>query len=178
MTDPQKALRDMKRVRVVNKYTFPLSILLVVLGLALAQPMGMVRYASVGLLAFSVLFNFLSVQLIRQESGRSLRLTRIYGNFAVNVALVYLLGQFWTPMWLILVLAPVSTAIYGSRRRTIVASTQASAAILVIHVFRRQNSPLEWGEQFACVLFIFILSLLINESMSAGDPSAAQAVQG
>ena len=170
MTDPQKAVRDMRRVRVVNKFTFPLSILLVVMGLGLAQPVGTVRTLSIGLLAFSVLFNYLSVHLIQQESGRSLRLTRIYGNFAVNVALVYLLGQFWSPMWLILVLAPVSAAIYGSRRRTIIASTQASAAILVIHFFRRENSPLEWGEQIAYVLFIFLLSFLINESMRAGEP--------
>lgn len=172
MSDSHNTERDLRRVKLVNMVTLPATFILVAMGFALSQPVGLVRAVSFGLLAFSVVLNLVTMRLVGQGTGgRVLRLARIYLNLGVNIALVYVLGHHWPPMWLILVLPAVSTAIYGSRRRTLVSCLQASAAIVVIHFLDRHQSALVWGEAASQVVFLAALCFLINESMRTGEPS-------
>jgi hypothetical protein len=172
MKDPIQTERDAQRVMLVNLITLPLTFLLVAMGYALAQPVGNVRSLSLGLLIFSGFFNVGTIWLIRRGMGHGLRLTRIYVNLAVNAALVYLLGQHWQPMWMILALMPVSAAIYGTRLQTLVSCIQSCTVILLIQLLFRHHSVMEWGEAFSRVFFVATMSFLINESMRVGQPHA------
>jgi hypothetical protein len=172
MNDSGNFQRDTKRVALTNVYTFPLTVILLAMGLALSQPVGLVRNTSLGLIFFYVAFNLVAVRMVARGSGHIFRLVKLYTNLAINSAVVFILGQHWSPMWLILVLAPVSAAVYGTRRQALVSAAQASVILLIIQALRGRSSALDWGEQLAQVFFVVILTLLIN-SARAGEPAPA-----
>jgi len=156
---------ELTMAQMVNRYFTPLAVLLVAMGIVLSQPMSPTREICIGLLVFSLAFNFGSVGWIRgNPKKREFRLKlRVVLNIAVNTLLVFFLGGYWHPMWLLMLLSPVATAMYGSRRRTLGAALLVSAILLVIHATRGMNSPLEWGVQSIQVIFIILVSLLVHD---------------
>ncbi|MFH1725224.1 MAG: hypothetical protein ABII00_11475 [Elusimicrobiota bacterium] len=152
-------------IATVYPYATPLAVILVALGVILSQPISPVREISLGLLAFSVLFNTVGFRLLQAFNGDQSFLipTRLAANLTVNVMLVYFLGGYWRPMWLLLVLTPFATAIYDTRGKTMFSAVSVSLLLLVIHAARGLGSVLEWGEQTAQILFIILMSLMINE---------------
>lgn len=148
----------------VGRYATPLAVLLLGLGIAASQPAGSVRAIAVGLLAFGITFNLAAVRWIRRAQDPSGFIhSRVAVNLAANALIVYFLGGHWKPIWLLLALAPVATAVYDSRARTLVSALGASALLLGIQATRPFSSPLDWSEQMANSLFIVLLSLLINK---------------
>jgi hypothetical protein len=169
MTEIQTTTRDLRRVFVINMFSLLLTFSLSFIGFFVTQPAGIVRVTSASLLIGSLIFNVVFLRMLRQGSGHVLRVVRIYFNLAVNVSLVYLLGHYFSPMWLILAIAPVSSAIYGTRRQMLLSSGYAVGSLIVITVLRGIHSPLGAGELISRVLFIVVLSLLINESVRTGN---------
>lgn len=150
----------------VSRYATPFAVFLVSLGLVLGQPRSPVREICAGLLLFSVLFNLIVVYLLRTSARAPLILIRIRQviNLGVNIMLVYWLGGYWTPIWLLLALTPLATAIYDTRTKTLVVSFGASVILLILHALRPMNSsPVEWGQEIAWAGFIVIFSLLLND---------------
>ena len=76
--------------------------------------------------------------------------------------LVYLLGTFWGPMWLLFVLTPVATALYASGLRTFVTAAVSSAALLGIYWSRGLEGPVGWGQASLHAAFIVFISLFVN----------------
>jgi hypothetical protein len=178
-TSPQAAPRDVRLVMLVNRYATPFAILLVVLGLVLASPAKTARDVSIALLLFSICFNVLAVGAIRKlaETMPSIKKLRMLINVAINVVLVYELGPFWQPMWLLLALTPIATAIYEGPTQTLLVSSGTSGLIIAIHLLRSGGdggSPLEWGQTLSYAAFIILLSLLINELTQASYPNHPQ----
>jgi len=149
----------------INKYATPLAILLTALGIVLSQPTGAVRIISLSLLVFGIVLNTVTLYAIKRstETKAWFMELRMCLNLGVNTILVYFLGAYWPPIWLLLALTPVATAVYSTRAQTLRVSGGVSFLLLVIHAARRLNSPAEWGQQIACVIFILLLSLMINE---------------
>jgi hypothetical protein len=163
--NPAEQDRQIRMVMMVNKYATPLAILLVGLGLVFTQPVGAVKAVSAGLLVFGVLFNLLAVPAIRRLGSEMpwLPRLRMLVNIGVNIILVYFLGGYWTPIWMLLALTPIATAIYDSRRNTLLSAVAVSAALIGVQALRGTGSPAEWGELIGQVAFILLVSLLINE---------------
>ena len=156
---------DKGKTHLVNQYFTPLAVLLVVNGVILTRPPSPVREITIGLLAFSILFNFLSNRSLDRAVGAGagkLNL-RVWVNFAVSALQVYLLGKAWDPIWLLLILTPVACAIYGARAKTLLFSFLSIAVILLIHGLRGPSSPVEWAAQLAHGAFIVLLSLALLE---------------
>lgn len=176
MTTQPQSNRDVRLVMLVSRYATPFAILLVVLGIVLASPAKMPRDISIGLLAFSILFNVVAVNAIRKlaETMPWIKKMRMLINLAVNVILVYELGPFWPPMWLLLALTPIATAIYEGPTQTLMVSASTSALIIGIHLTRGGGSPQEWGQTLSYAAFIILLSLLINELTQASYPHHPQ----
>jgi hypothetical protein len=167
---------DVRMVVLVSRYATPFAILLVLMAIILSAPMGYVRNVSIGLLAFSVFFNVVAVRLIQNlvEKFPWIKRARMWTNLAVNIALVYLLGPFWPPMWLLLALTPIATAIYEGPTQALLASSGTAALIVAIHLIRGGGSPHEWGQVLSYASFIVLLSLLINELTQASYPNHPQ----
>ena len=168
--------RQVAAAVLVNRYATPLALFMVALGILLSQPVGSVWEISIGLLAFSIVFNIGSVRYLQghEESAEGIIRLRLVANLLVNILLVYYLGGYWTPMWLIMTLTPLATAIYSSQKKTLVVSVAVSAILLAIHSLRRLHSPLEWGEQAVHAAYIILVSLLVNGLTALARESAAK----
>jgi len=153
------------RVTSVGKFATPLAVVLVTMGIFLSHPLSPVKEISMALLVFGIVFNVGAGRWFKGREHAPMWLVRgrVYLNFGVNAVLVYLLGAYWSPIWLLFVLSPVATAIYDTRRRTLAVASAAAAALLVIHAMKGLNTPLDWGGQIARAGFIIVLSLMANE---------------
>src|SRR6185437_10408958 len=87
---------------------------------------------------------------------------RLVANFVANVFLVYLLGTFWGPTWLLFVLTPVATALHAHWRQTIVTSVISAATLLGIYASRGLEGTVGWGQASIHAAFIVFISLFVN----------------
>jgi hypothetical protein len=176
MTSTPENNRDLRLLVLVGRFATPFAIMLVSLGIIFSQPPVAQRNLSVMLLVFSVIFNLLGAGVIRRLSeGRPwVKKARMLVNLAVNVVLVHQLGPFWPPMWLLLALTPIATAIYEGPSQTLIVSAGTSALILGIHLLRGASTPYEWGQTLSYAVFIVLMSLLINELTQASYPHHPQ----
>ncbi|MBI5630224.1 MAG: hypothetical protein HY921_05005 [Elusimicrobia bacterium] len=151
----------------VGRYSTPLAIILVGLGLFLSQPVGLVRVICVCLLVFGLVFNLFLMRVIQglSQGAQGLIEFRLWVNLAVNSVMVYFLGIYWSSIWLLLALTPFAIGIYDTRERTLKVSIGVALLLLAIHALRPTSSqaPLEWGIQLAQGAFVILTSLMINE---------------
>ena len=154
-----------RMVVLLNRYFTPFALVMVGMGLALSQPKGYVGPLCVGLLIFTGLFNFATAKMARMtgEATKRMSTVRMGVNLSVNVLLVYLLGGYWTSIWLLFVLTPVATAVYSTRERTAAVSAGVSGLLLGTHAIRGLNAPVDWGQAVVHALFIVFLSMFIHE---------------
>ncbi|MFA6319108.1 MAG: prepilin-type N-terminal cleavage/methylation domain-containing protein [Elusimicrobiota bacterium] len=153
-----------KRAALVSRYATPLAVLLVALGVAISQPVSPVKELSIGLLVFGLVFNYAALPFISKMKDPSCCVhIRVFVNLAANALIVYLLGGYWKPAWLLLALTPLATAVYDSWNKTLASSLVVGALLLLIEATRKLSSPLEWAETAANALFIVLVSLLVNE---------------
>ena len=166
MTTPKYSPETQARMVVlVNRYFTPYAVVLVLLGLALSQPQGYVGPLCIGLLVLTGLFNMATAAAAKSAGSMSrvVSQVRIYLNLGVNVVLVYVLGGFWTPIWLLFVLTPVATAVYGTRQRTIAVSSGVAALLIATYGVRRLYAPVDVGSAVVEGAFIVFISLFVNE---------------
>jgi len=149
----------------VTRYATPYAVTLVALAVVCSQPRSPYREYSIGLLVFSIVFNLGALSWLKGHRANASWLikVRLVVNFMVNAGLVYMLADYFRPVWLLFALTPIATAIYDTKSKTLLVSALASAALILIDASRGHASPLDWGETAARVLFIFFMSLLIND---------------
>lgn len=149
----------------ITRYATPFAVASVTMAVVLSQPRSPYREYSIGLLALSVVFNLGALEWIkaRRADASGVIKLRLILNFLVNVGLVYMLGGYFSAIWLLFALTPIATAIYDTKVKTLGVSVLASAALLLIHAARGNTSPLDWGETASRALFIILMSLMINE---------------
>ena len=161
--EPAEFAERQKFAKLVSRYATPLAVIVVAVGLTLSPPRSPQREICWSLLVFGIVFNLTITKILERGGGAWLFKLRRWTNFCNNVVTVYLLGSYWTPIWLLLTLTPLATAITGSRRSTIVAASMTSAALLIIHSTRGYNFRLEWGQQCVHAAYIFLICLMVNE---------------
>lgn len=160
--------------QVVSRYATPLAILIIGAGILLAQPSGRGRSATIALFVFGIVFNFVMIRLIKSEgAGRGFVMGRLFVNVFVNTIIVYILGPYWPPVWLLLALSPLAAGIYSSRADTLKTAGTVSATLLLIHYFRGYSSAAAWAQQAVQCAFIALVSLLVNEVSRLGRPEPA-----
>lgn len=157
--------QQVKLIVLVNRYMTPFAILLVGVGLVLSQPVPWIAWSCASLVVFSVVFNLGTVRLVQSRGAVPswMAPVRLWTNLTVNVVFVYLLGGYWTPIWLLFVLTPAATALYADRKRTLATALGVSALMILAFAARRLNAPVDWGKTFVEAAFIVFLALFLNE---------------
>lgn len=170
MSNTPRRVEAVRLVELVNRYSTPFAILLVAMGIILSNPIGWARNLSITLLLAGVLLNIAVVAWLRRrpDSTPWLVPARMTANVLINISLVYVLGRFWPPLWLLLALTPLASAIYSDRRRTLVAATGVSAALAGVAWLHGASSPIEWGTAAAQAAFIVLVSLMVNDLAALG----------
>jgi PAS domain S-box-containing protein len=151
-------------IRIVDRFFTPFALSLVVSSLFLGFAETRVKWIAVGLVVFLGIFNEISAYIAKKKLDWAVPVgnTRIITNFVANVLLVYMLGTFWGPMWLLFVLTPVATALYASWTQTLVTAAVSSGALLAIYWSRGLEGPVGWGQASLHASFIVFISLFVN----------------
>lgn len=151
-------------IRVVNRFFTPFALVMVIAAMELGFAEPRVYHAAFALAVALAVFNEGSVMLARRRAEwvRAIGYTRLAVNFISNVALVYMLGTFWGPMWLLFVLTPVATALYADWKKTLVTGVVSSAALLCIYGSRGLEGAVGWGQASLHASFIVFISLFVN----------------
>ena len=163
--NPSDRRFSLQQAVLVSRYTTPFAVVLVAAAVVLSQPRSPLREISVGLLFFGILFNMAAMRWLKAHSGAHPLVVkaRMAVNFTANVVIVYLLGGYWSSIWLLLALTPVAMAVYTTKTETMVASLAVSITLLLIHASRGFSGPLDWGQQVCQAIFIILLSLMVND---------------
>lgn len=151
-------------ILLINRYFTSFALGLTGIGIALSRPTAPVAAFCIGLLAFTGIFNHRTARMAheRPEKAELLARLRLGTNLGANCLLVYLLGAFWPPIWLLFVLTPVATAIYSSRAKTVAMSAGVSALLIASHAARGLSTPVEWAQAVAQAAFVSFLALFVN----------------
>jgi len=151
-------------IRLVDRFFTPFAALLVLGGALMGYAEPWAKYTAVSLLLLLFVFNEVSVALAgkRVDWAKKIGNTRLVTNFLANVFLVYLLGTFWGPMWLLFVLTPVATALYADWKRTLWTSLISAGALLGIYASRGLSGAIGWGQAASHAVFIVFISLFVN----------------
>jgi PAS domain S-box-containing protein len=151
-------------IRMVDRFFTPIASILVLAGAWMGFAETWAKHVSIGLLLFLFIFNEVSVMLARKhvDWAKKIGYTRIATNFLANVLLVYWLGTFWGPMWLLFVLTPVATALYADWSRTVGTALVSAGALLCIYASRGLEGAVGWGQASIHAAFIVFISLFVN----------------
>ena len=151
-------------IRLVDRFFTPFASMLVLAGALMGFAETWSKHVSIALLLLLFIFNEVSVALARKHVNwaKKIGYTRIITNFVANVALVYMLGTFWGPMWLLFVLTPVATALYADWSRTVITALISAGALLAIYASRGLEGAVGWGQASIHAIFIVFISLFVN----------------
>lgn len=151
-------------IRLVDRFFTPFAATMVLAAMFLGYAEPREEHIALALVTLLVAFNEGSVYLARRHPEWTLRIgySRLGTNFLANVVLVYLLGTFWGPMWLLFVLTPIATALYADWKKTIITSVISAAALLLIYASRGLSGTVGWGQASLHAAFIVFISLFVN----------------
>ncbi len=151
-------------IRLVDRFFTPFAATMVIAAMTLGYAEPREKHIALTLVILQVAFNEASVWLAsrRTDLTKFIGATRIVTNFVANIILVYLLGTFWGPMWLLFVLTPVATALYADWKKTLGTATLSGAALLGIYAARGLEGSVGWGQASLHAAFIVFISLFVN----------------
>ncbi|OGS43051.1 MAG: hypothetical protein A2539_02525 [Elusimicrobia bacterium RIFOXYD2_FULL_34_15] len=156
-------------IRIVNSYFTPFATVLILVAIFIAHPGTALTFIFLGVMLFSFLFNEITNQILKKHANLAIIISniRLFVNFLLNICIVYFLGGFWGPLWLLFVLTPIATAIYSDAKKTMIMALISSGTLLIIYLVRGLTGIISWGQAFSHVWFIIIISLFINKLVSA-----------
>lgn len=151
-------------IQVVDRYFTPFALILVASALWLGFAEGLTKQIALGIVMFSALFNQASAYLAKRRTEWAVGIgnTRLFVNFALNIGLVYLLGTFWGPMWLLFALTPIATALHASFGQTLLTAGISAGTLLGIYAARGLTGEVGWGMASVHAIFIVFVSLFSN----------------
>jgi|GEM_PF-2734928 len=152
-------------VTLVSYCATPFALLLGLMAVVLTDLPGWPKTISLGLLGFAAIFNlgFMRVFTSQGDDKKGWNVKfRLYMNLVINVVVLYLLGEAFPPLWMLLALTPFATAVYGGRQHTLINAFTSVVVLMGVRFLRNQTTPLEWGVVVAECVFIVLISLMIN----------------
>jgi PAS domain S-box-containing protein len=151
-------------IRTVNRFFTPFALVMVGMAMWLGFAEPRVYHMALALALGLAVFNEASVWFAKKhpEWTAAIGYTRLVTNFVSNVVLVYMLGTFWGPMWLLFVLTPVSTALYANWMQTLGTALLSAGSLLAIYGSRGLEGAVGWGQASVHAAFIVFISLFVN----------------
>lgn len=151
-------------MQLLNRYFFPYAAFLILTAIYCVEPDRRTTALSVGVLLVSAAVNHwfvrYSYRIVRWT--RFLRAAQVWLNYVWSVPLVYLLGGWWAPMWLLLAMAPATAAMFQSRRQTLLTAMLSALTLLALYWYRGVEGPVAWGQALVHASFIIVFSMLIH----------------
>ncbi|MBI4370051.1 MAG: hypothetical protein HY547_07465 [Elusimicrobia bacterium] len=156
-------------VQILNRYLTPFAVILVGTGILLSSPSPNISRLSWAILAFNIVFNYATAALAyrRPLTLPKIAFIRVPVNYITNIALFYMLGTSWEPMWLLFALPAIATAIYTDQQQTIQTSISVIIVMLTAYALKGTYDIFEWTKFSVYAAFIIFLSLFIQKMRQA-----------
>jgi hypothetical protein len=169
-------------MQMLNRYFTPFALALIVMAVyfrfdafdafdAAGAPIAMITRLRIPLIAIGVLVVDLVVNWwVGQNQYRwagwagRFRQMQVWLNYVWAALLFYLLFPYWSPMWLLLVVAPTAAALTTSRLETVLCALVSAGTMILIYA-KRQGWSLSMefiGMALSQALFIIIFSLFVH----------------
>lgn len=162
------------KTNLVSKFFTPLATLLVVSGIVLAWPDSPIRECLFGLVVLTFFFNYWTSRWIDASPAPWKLTLRMDVNLLINISLVYFLFAKWPPIWLLLYLSPLASALYGAQSKVIGQSFLAAAVLLVVHHLQGSGDPMAWAQTIAYAMSLILLSLAVYELARVAKEQAVE----
>ena len=152
-------------MHLLNRYFTPFAFVLILSAIYFSEPEPRDYKLSLAILGASVFVNWwISANTYRFiRWSRQLHVVQVWLNFVWAVPLFYLLQPYWGPMWLLFVMAPVTSALYMGRWQTLGTALVSAGTMLAIY-YHRGVFDIGPAGGMACVhaIFIVVFSLFVH----------------
>jgi hypothetical protein len=151
-------------MEILNRYFAPFAAFLVLSAIYFSKPDAHTTWLSLGMLAFAIAANlWISRRAYRYIAWtKYLRGGLVWINYLLCIPLVYLLGGWWGPMWLLFLMAPATAALHGKWIETVSVAVASAATLLAIYWFRGLEGDFAWGQAGVHAVFIVFFSLFVH----------------
>ncbi|OGR96120.1 MAG: hypothetical protein A2V88_00170 [Elusimicrobia bacterium RBG_16_66_12] len=158
-------------MQMLNRYFTPFALALIVMAVYFRADEFNTAGLHTPMIAVSILFADVAVNWwVGRNQYRwaawapRFRQIQVWLNYLWASVLFYLLFPYWSPMWLLLVVAPTAAALTTSRLETVLCAL-ASAGTMILIYWERQSrslSPEFLGMALSQALFIIIFALFVH----------------
>lgn len=151
-------------MHLLNRFFGPFAAVLVATAVLYSNPDPAYIWASVAIIAVALATNAWVARNVYRYIRWTLvlRHAQIWANYVWAIALFILLGRWWGPTWLLLLVAPVSAAVHGGRNETFLAAGASCGSLLAVYWFWGVEGHYAWGQAFVHALFLAIFPLFIH----------------
>jgi len=156
-------------MQMLNRYFTPFALILILSAIYFSEPEPADTKMSLAILAVSILVNWwFSANTYRFiHWSRQMRVLQVWINFIWSAPLVYLLVPYWAPMWLLFVMAPVTSALYMNFWQTLGTSLVSAGTMLLVYYFKNLLEGPALGMACVHASFIVIFSLFVHSLAQA-----------
>jgi len=151
-------------MHLLNRFFGPFAAVLVATAVFYSNPDPFNVWACVGIIVVAVASNAWIARNVYRYIlwTRYMRHAQIWANYVWALALFCLLGKYWGPSWLLLIVAPVSAAVQGGRNETLLAAAVSGGSLLAVYKFWGVEGGYAWGQAFDHAIFLCALPLFIH----------------
>ena len=148
----------------VIRFLTPFAILLVLVGDIFADPSPRALQLSIAIVLVTTLGNVAaSIYMNRNPKEYLLiRKTRVAVNYAFNIALIYLMLPYWTPIWMLFLLTIIAVGVYENRETTVIHATLFTVVLFMIAFQRGLLNGNFTYELAAYAIAIWFVGLFVN----------------
>ncbi len=154
-----------KTMQLFTVYLTPFAIMLVTMGIFFGKIETFLSIIISVLLLVTTIFNLGTLYYVKKEPKKIYLVQRIrLGiNYTFNIAFVYLMTPFWTPIWLVFLLSMVPLSLIESRQNTLMHTSIMSLVLLTVYYMHGMLQGVHLGEFIVYVVFLNMISVFVNQ---------------
>ncbi|MBI4802348.1 MAG: hypothetical protein HY796_07470 [Elusimicrobia bacterium] len=155
-------------MHILNYYFTPFAVILIIFAIYFSEPEKSVTWASFAILAASFAVNYwFSKNAYRfMRWSRKIRSIIVWLYLITSVALFYLLGSYWAPMWLLFLIAPASSAMFMKKLQVFIVAFVSAASMLGVYyvkslILEESLGTQLWAMASVQAMFVIFFSMFV-----------------
>lgn len=154
-----------KTMQLFTIYLTPFAIMLVSMGIIFGKIEWFLSVIIATLLTVTTIFNIITLLYAKKFPKKIylIQRLRLGLNYIFNIALVYLMTPFWSPIWLMFLLTMIPLSLIESRQNTLLHTSIMSLVLLAVYFMHDMLQGIHLGEFIVYVLFLNMISVFVNQ---------------
>jgi len=154
-----------KTMQLFTSYLTPFAIMLVLMGIFFGKINSFLSIIIISLLTVTTFFNVGTLFYVKKYPKKiySIQKLRLGLNYISNIAFVYMMTPFWSPIWLLFLLTMIPLSLIESRQNTLLHTSIMSLVLLVVYFAHDMLQGIYLGEFIVYVVFLNMISVFVNQ---------------